>query len=334
VIVDVHTHVVLTGLPPVDDPYWPVLREDGGGPYLALSTGRRRAVPAGAVDMRHRLAEMDTLGVGRHLLSPIPAQLADVVGEPAVALRAARAVNDALAGYVAVDPARLTGLGTLPVADPDVVARELARCVGELGLLGVELSSEGFFRLVERDGWSRLAAALRECGAWLLLHPQDDALERRRAVRGRLAIAGVAMTTETALVAVELLRTGSVGAGGPNVILAHGGGTLPFVLGRLDRLWETTDARRDLARRPSELFREAFYVDSCVHDPAALARVAAQAGPGRLLFGSDYPFVVRVGPEVVRQAGLTPPEDVWWGNAAAAGLGARPVPARTGAVDG
>jgi aminocarboxymuconate-semialdehyde decarboxylase len=318
-VIDVHTHVVLDDLPVVDDPFWPVLQVEGGKRWLALSTGRRRAVPDASVDMLARLREMDAIGVGRHVLSPIPAQLADAVVDAEVAVDVARAVNDAVASYVDVAPSRLSGLGTLPVADPADVHKELERCVGDLGLRGIELSSEGFFRLVERGVWVETWTALRDLGAWLLVHPQDDALARRRGVQGRLAIGGVAMTTETALVAVEMMRQGTVATAG-KVILAHGGGALPFVLGRLDRLWETTDARKELPAPPSEVFRDSFFVDTCVHDHESLALVAGKTEPNKLLFGSDFPFVIGVSTDVVQGAGLTDPAAVLAGNARAAGI--------------
>jgi aminocarboxymuconate-semialdehyde decarboxylase len=317
--IDVHTHVVLADLPDVDDPFWPTLQEQDGERWLVLSTGRRRSVPAASVDMLARLRAMDVAGVDSHLLSPMPAQLADAVLDAEVAVGVARAVNDAVAEYVGVAPSRLMGLGTLPVADPADVRKELERCVTDLGLQGIELSSEGFFRLVERGCWAETWAALRDTGAWLLVHPQDDALARRRGVEGRLAIGGVAMTTETALVAVEMMRQGTVAADA-KVILAHGGGALPFVLGRLDRLWEKTDARRELPALPSEVFRDSFFVDTCVHDPESLALVADKTAPDKLLFGSDVPFVIGVSTDVVQAAGLTDPDAVLGGNARVAGI--------------
>jgi aminocarboxymuconate-semialdehyde decarboxylase len=225
-----------------------------------------------------------------------------------------------------VDPDRLAGLGTLPVAGLAVVRDEIVHCVTELGLLGVELSSEGYFRFVDSGDWSAVRQALGEIGAWLLVHPQDDALERRRGVRGRLAIGGVSMVTETALVAVDMMRQGGPGPS-PKIVLAHGGGTVPYVLARMDRLWETTDARADLDERPSVVFRNSFFVDSSVHDGAALAMAAAAVGPDRVLYGSDYPFVIAVTQDVIRDAGLQPPEDPLWRNAHAHGIIAWPKPA-------
>jgi aminocarboxymuconate-semialdehyde decarboxylase len=317
--IDVHTHVVLAGIGVVDDPHWPVLHLSEERSYLQLSTGRQRNVSAEAVDMAARALAMDLIGVDVQVLSPIPAQLADTVGDPHVATSVSRAVNEALAGYRDTDPKRFEALGTLPVADEAAIRGEIAYARGSLGLRGFEISSEGFFRMVDAGTWASTHRALDEAGAILLIHPQDDALARRRGVSGRLAIGGVSMTTETALVAVEMMRLDTVGTADLSVVLAHGGGALPYMLARLDRLWEHTDARSELRAAPSEVFREAFFVDTCVHDPGALAVVAHKTRPDRLLFGSDYPFPIGVSPSLIEEAGLKAP-DVLWHNARALGL--------------
>ena len=50
-------------------------------------------------------------------------------------------INDNIAETVAGNPRRFVGLGTLPMHAPDLAVDELKRCVNELGLAGVEVSS-------------------------------------------------------------------------------------------------------------------------------------------------------------------------------------------------
>jgi len=71
---------------------------------------------------------------------------------------------------------------------------------------------------------------------------------------------------------------------------AHGGGAAAMLAGRWQRGFDT--ARPGVERTlppPREVLRT-LYVDSIVHDPAALAQAAAVFGAGRILFGSDWPF--------------------------------------------
>ncbi len=72
---------------------------------------------------------------------------------------------------------------------------------------------------------------------------------------------------------------------GMKLVVAHGGGALPYVLGRLVRNHLVSPGTAD----PLESFAQ-LYFDSVVFDPAALSFLAAKAGVSRVLLGSDYPF--------------------------------------------
>jgi len=74
------------------------------------------------------------------------------------------------------------------------------------------------------------------------------------------------------------------------LIASHGGGTLPYLAGRLDRCHEMIPACAEvIERRPSEYLREIYY-DAVVYSPAALALCLEVAGSDeRVLYGSDYP---------------------------------------------
>jgi len=73
------------------------------------------------------------------------------------------------------------------------------------------------------------------------------------------------------------------------LIVAHGGGTLPFLSPRLDRCYDVIPAARaKIARRPSEYLKQ-IYADSVLYSPAVLAMSIDAFGPDHVLFGSDYP---------------------------------------------
>ena len=81
------------------------------------------------------------------------------------------------------------------------------------------------------------------------------------------------------------------------VAFAHGGGALPFTIGRIEHGFHVrpdlcatetkTNPRKYLAHgdKPAR-----FYVDSLVHDPDALKFLLKLFGPQRVALGSDYPF--------------------------------------------
>ena len=74
------------------------------------------------------------------------------------------------------------------------------------------------------------------------------------------------------------------------VVLVHGGGFLPYHIGRFDRAHETRpEARANAAGLPSQYLRRFFY-DSLVQRPEALRYLVKLVGHDRVMLGSDHPF--------------------------------------------
>lgn len=75
------------------------------------------------------------------------------------------------------------------------------------------------------------------------------------------------------------------------IVLVHGGGFLPFQIGRLDRGYEAKPGLvgRGISRAPSE-YLKMMWVDTVVHDPRVLRFVIEMMGADRVLLGTDYPF--------------------------------------------
>jgi aminocarboxymuconate-semialdehyde decarboxylase len=75
------------------------------------------------------------------------------------------------------------------------------------------------------------------------------------------------------------------------VAIAHGGGSFPFTLGRIQHGF---DVRPDLVavdnNVPPRDYVGKFWVDSLVHDPRMLQYLVDLFGANRVAVGSDYPF--------------------------------------------
>jgi aminocarboxymuconate-semialdehyde decarboxylase len=112
------------------------------------------------------------------------------------------------------------------------------------------------------------------------------------------------------------------------VLLAHGGGALPALRGRLRHAHTfQPDAMARLSESPADSIRR-FYFDSITHDGDLLRALVGFAGADRVLLGSDYPFDMADPDPVatVRSSGLGPAdEDAILGENAAGLLGLEPV---------
>jgi aminocarboxymuconate-semialdehyde decarboxylase len=79
---------------------------------------------------------------------------------------------------------------------------------------------------------------------------------------------------------------------GLRLIAAHGGGTLPFLAGRLDAAWRSDPGlRARLPVPPSRRFAQLF-LDALSYRPGPMRVTAELVGAGQMAFGSDHPFSV------------------------------------------
>ena len=89
---------------------------------------------------------------------------------------------------------------------------------------------------------------------------------------------------------------------GMSMVLSHGGGALPYMLGRLER---NHAIHPDYADPKAEF--DKLYFDSMLFDPAALRFLCDTVGASRVMLGSDYPFPIGdpAPCKIVHDAGLT-----------------------------
>jgi aminocarboxymuconate-semialdehyde decarboxylase len=91
------------------------------------------------------------------------------------------------------------------------------------------------------------------------------------------------------------------------VLLAHGGGAILALRGRLRHGHEVVAAAGGALAGPPDVSIRRFLFDTVVHDPALLRVLVDTVGADRVLLGSDYPFdMADPRPvETVRSAGLS-----------------------------
>ncbi len=235
-----------------------------------------------------RILDMDRLGVDVQAVSPVPTQYY-YFAEPGLGRQAARLVNDGIAAAVARFPDRLVGLGTVPLQAPELAVLEMKRCVSELGLRGIEISSNVAGRELAEPQFRPFFAAAEELGVLLFMHPLGVTHGQRLSEYYLNNLIGNPLESA---IAVSHLIFGGVLEQHPGLKLcvAHGGGYLPTYWGRLDHAWrERDDCRQFITRPPSEYLRR-LYFDTVVFDQRHLQFLLDTYGPEQLLMGTDYPF--------------------------------------------
>jgi len=298
-LVDLHTHAISPALPDlaaVEPGYrWPsVERLTETSARILLGGAPYREVDDRCWSAPRRLRDMDADGVALQVVSPTPVTFChDAPADGAAALAAAQ--NEFLAELTGAHPDRFRALGAVPLQDPERAVAELRRCVQELGFLGVEIGTRVGDTELGDPVLDPFFDAAAELGALVFVHPADVTLDPRLA---KLKIPfGAGMPSETGIAAAGLLTSGALGRRRPGLrlCLAHGGGTLPWLLPRLDKGEWIKDSGVPDERLPSRLATQ-LYSDSLTYDVPSLLLAVHRYGAEHVLLGTDYPFAAKEEP--------------------------------------
>jgi aminocarboxymuconate-semialdehyde decarboxylase len=304
---DAHAHVIvpeITG----DEPWQPRVRwDDGGGQVVELGEKQIRAAIAEFVDSDGILAAQDEAGVDRVLLCPwVPLLYYDA--EPDEALRRARIQNEALAGLVKDHPDRVAALGAVPLQDPEMAAGELRELTAAGVLRGVEVAASVRGVFLGDDRFEPFWQAAEDTGALVFVHPTTRGFDSP-AFQDYYLWNTVANPLETATTAAHMVVAGVMERHPElRVLLAHGGGALLAVRGRMRHAHGFQPQAKSRLSEPPEESIKRFHFDTLTHNDALLRALIEFAGPDRVLLGSDYPFDMGDSRHVdtVRALGLAP----------------------------
>lgn len=263
-----------------------VARDDRGRDVLHAMTASTVMAP-GYVDPAARLAWMDAAGIGTQMMT-FPGAL----GVDVMPVREVEGMigdfNDHLADLCRASKGRFVGLAGLPLDDMAAAGREMRRVRRDLRLAGAILPGNFFLASADADRLRPVFAAADEEGALLMVHPglmpgedpppayADTSILRASALNLQASIAQMGLT----LVMGRLLEDF------PNVTvqLVNLGGTLPFILERVDAVARSRDVPF-----PGDRLRRMVY-DTASLGPRAIETAARVLGADRLMLGTDYPI--------------------------------------------
>lgn len=287
---DIHAHFVPEGYLRTIESDGPAhgvrLRPDPKGPTIMVGETPFGPITPRYYDLNLRLRAMDAQGVAVHALSLMPPMVYWAGG--ALGLRLARLVNDAMAEATRAHPDRFVGLATLPMQAPGAAAAEAERAVKELGCRGIYLGTNVRGRDLDDPAFLPVFERIEALGVPVFLHPLNVIGGERLARYYLHNLLGNPF--DTAVAAARLIFGGVLDRfPALRVCLAHAGGVLPYLLGRLDRGHGVRPECRHLPRPPSAYLRH-FLFDTISHSPQALRYLISVAGARRVMLGSDYCF--------------------------------------------
>jgi aminocarboxymuconate-semialdehyde decarboxylase len=314
-IVDIHTHIY----PPS---YVSLLKSRTTVPYIRAfpenpsslrliilpgeddpstpSTSRGRPIGPEYHDIKEKIAFMDTHKIDKSVISLANPWLdflpASEAGE------VARKINNDVDNVCAEYPGRLYAFGTLPLsADTGTIVQEIERLKGMKYIRGVIMGTSGLGKGLDDPDLDPVYAALQEHNMLIFLHPHYGLPAsvygpRAPSEYGHVLPLALGFPLETTIAVCRMLLSGVWDRFTKlNVLLAHSGGTLPFLAGRLESCIAhdahlkgagKTQGRRDVW----DVLKSNIYLDAVIYSEVGLKAAADVSGADRLLFGMFLNF--------------------------------------------
>ena len=211
-------------------------------------------------------------------------------GDTEQSLEAARSVNDEFASAQGAYPDRIRWMANLPWEHPGPAVDELERAC-EAGAVGVLTLGNINGRHLTDELFAPVWQAIDDRALPVLVHPTVPPGGDELALTQYAMVASVGFMVDTSVAVTRMIFDGFFDRY-PNLklIAAHAGATLPYLAGRLDRVFERTNrARVVIDRPPSEYLRHIYY-DSVTYRQESLELCVQVGGEDRVMYGSDYPF--------------------------------------------
>jgi aminocarboxymuconate-semialdehyde decarboxylase len=200
--------------------------------------------------------------------------------------------NECVSQLVKQRPDRFTGMATVPLQDPPRAAKTLEHAVTRLDFRGAFIGTNVNGQYYNTRDLDPFWAEAQELDVLVVIHPEHIAGAERMTEFGLNAVCG--NPADSTLCLGYMLYSG-VFDRFPNLKICalHGGGFLPYHLGRFDKEFETGKTVRPAqATKPPSAYMKNLYFDTLVYDVDTLEYLKAKVGADRLMLGTDYPYAL------------------------------------------
>ncbi|NKB37700.1 MAG: amidohydrolase family protein [Gammaproteobacteria bacterium] len=311
IVIDVHTHMYTSA--------WLDLLKQKGGPDLSVEAGRdspETVCYKGAsfcvledlhFDFEQRVKNMEEAGVDIAIVSMPPPGV--IWGKGEVCLEAAQLSNNEFAQAQKDFPQHIRWMAVLPWETPAHAVEEIKRAC-DLGAVAAIVHGNIAGKHLTDPKLAPIWQELDDRALPVLVHPTYPIGTEFMELDRYALIASTGFMIDTTLAISKMIFDGFFERY-PNlkIIASHAGATLPYLTGRFDRVFDTTErAKVKISKRPSEYLKHIYY-DSVTYTQESLELCVKVGTPEHVLYGSDYPFNLGDMKGVLRRVN-TLPEDV------------------------
>jgi aminocarboxymuconate-semialdehyde decarboxylase len=308
-IIDVHTHMFtrrwLELLRTNGSPYAVRLRPDGREEIFRGETPVVFPQP-GHFDYGLRIEHMDAAGIDVSIVSLTCPNV--YWGGESVSVEAARESNASMAEAQRAYPTRIRWLASLPWEYPERAVEELARSL-DAGASGVMVIANIAGRSLTEPAFAPVWAEIDRRRLPVLVHPGEPPGSELLDMGAYDLSWSIGFMFDTTLAITRMIFDGFLDRYPDlSLIAAHGGGTLPYLVGRFEKGDEVElPERRRMTAKPTDYLRRIFY-DCITYDVGALRYLISVVGADRVLFGTDWPHQVHDVQGSLANTAILPPD--------------------------
>lgn len=292
--IDIHAHIVpedfISDLAAAVPSAAPVIVKRESEWWFEYPGGRVSGpIPEGMFNVGVRVADMDAAGVSIQAISVPPPHFNYRLEDEAAAI-AATLHNDSMIRVARQHSDRFGVLGHLPMQSEGHSLAELERLVSIDEIVGLELGTNVGGTNLGDPRYEAVWHAIDKAGLSVVLHPGADVAGVDR-MHDHYIHNYVGNPTDSTVAAASLLFQGVLSRNERlRIALLHGGGFLPYQIGRFDHGWSVRPESRTLLTEPPSNLLHRFWFDTLTHDDLSLRFLHDRVGDDRLCLGSDYPF--------------------------------------------
>ena len=242
--------------------------------------------PLAGWSVEDTLTDMDRAGVSTALNSIIAPGV--WFGDNQQARRLARECNEYAARIMSAHPGRFGNFATLTLPDIDGSLKEIEYALDTLKADGILLFTSYENKWLGDPFFAPIFEELNRRNAVVFTHPTSNACCTN--LLPDISAAEIEYGTDTTRAIVRMVYSGSAKRY-PNIrmIFSHGGGTMPYLIGRFVNRVSRGSAARDQHDFQAEISR--FYYDTAqTFHPVPMTALKQVVPITQILFGTDYPY--------------------------------------------
>jgi predicted TIM-barrel fold metal-dependent hydrolase len=209
-------------------------------------------------------------------------------GDAAQARRLSRACNDYGAKLVAAHPTRFGLFAAMPMPDVDATLKEIAYAFDDLKVDGISLFTSYRDKWLGDPAFRPVMEELNRRNALVAVHPTAAECCRNLAYAPGTLPSALEYGTDTTRAIMGVAFSGdAVKFPSIRFLWAHGGGTVPFLAGRIEGT--ATTAKAALPNGFAAELKKFYYDTASAANRGALTSLLQLVPPTQIVFGTDFP---------------------------------------------